>query len=154
MRNLYRKLVLFYVGFSTYVTIEVLFHARLRLFEMGWSYIASGLMGALAFIIIDSFNDNISFDIELPLQMVAGGLVVTLIEFIVGMVSVYIFHVHMWDYSNFKYNLYGVICPQFTFFWILLSVVAIVLADAINYYVFRDTQKPYYIIFGKRISFK
>ena len=153
MKNLLRKLVLFYVGFSTYITIEVLFHSGLKMFEMGWSYIASGIMGAAAFIILDMFNNNISWDIELQYQMIAGGIVVTLIEFLVGIISVFIFHVYMWDYSNLKFNLYGVICPQFFIFWVLLSAVAILLADAVNYYVFNEGPIPYYIIFGKKFSF-
>lgn len=152
MKELSRKIVLFYIGFSTYITIEVLFHAKMQMFELGWSYLASGLMGAAAFMIIDSFNNNISWDIELPYQMLAGGLVVTLIEFLVGMISVYIFHVKMWDYSNMRFNLYGVICPQFTIFWVLLSAIAIVLADMINYYVFGEGPKPYYIICGKKFE--
>ena len=153
MKNILRRLVLFYVGFSTYITIEVLFHSRMRMFEMGWSYIASGIMGAAAFMILDMFNNNISWDIELQYQMIVSGIVVTLIEFLVGIVSVFVFHVHMWDYSNLKFNLYGVICPQFFIFWVLLSAIAILLADVINYYVFNEGPRPYYIIFGKKFSF-
>lgn len=153
MKSLLRKLVLFYIGFSTYITIEVLFHSKIRLFEMGWSYIASGMMGAAAFMILDMFNNKVSWDIELQYQMIVGGVVVTLIEFLVGIISVFVFHVHMWDYSNLKYNLYGIICPQFFIFWVLLSAVAILLADIINYYVFAEGPRPYYIIFGKKFSF-
>lgn len=151
MNSLARKIVLFYVGFSTYIMIEVMFHSKMSLFEPGWSYIASGLMGATAFMIIDSFNNSISWDIEFIIQMVLGGVVVTFIEFIVGLVSVFIFHSRMWDYSDMPMNLYGIICPQFTIFWILLSAIAIILGDIINFFIFQEGPHPYYIFFGKKI---
>ena len=153
MKNILRKLVLFYTGFSTYITIEVLFHSKLTLFGAGWSFIASGIMGALAFILIDDINNHISWDIQLPIQMVLGGLIITLIEFIMGCISLYGFNVRMWDYINLPFNVLGIICLYFSIAWIFLSLIAIVLADVINYYVFKEGPLPYYYIFNKKISF-
>lgn len=55
----------------------------------------------------------------------------------------------MWDYGNLPLNFDGVICLPFSLLWILLSIVGIFVADAINYYVFEDTTLPHYILFGK-----
>lgn len=32
-------------------------------------------------------------------------------------------HVKLWDYSDEKFNIQGIICPKFTFFWYLLSAI-------------------------------
>ena len=60
----------------------------------------------------------------------------------------------MWDYSNIPLNFDGVICLPFSALWLLLSVVAIFLADSINYYVFGDTVLPHYAIGDIVIVFK
>jgi len=52
-------------------------------------------------------------------------------------------------------NLDGVICLPFSAIWLILSIGAVFLADAINYYVFAELPIPHYYIFGyKFLSFK
>jgi uncharacterized membrane protein len=53
----------------------------------------------------------------------------------------------MWDYTNMPLNFDGVICVPFSLLWIGLSIVAVIVADCINYYA----PKPSYWLFGKRI---
>lgn len=57
----------------------------------------------------------------------------------------------MWDYSNVPLNFDGVICLPFSIAWFFLSILAIFLADAINYYVLDEPQVPYYNLFGKTV---
>lgn len=57
----------------------------------------------------------------------------------------------MWDYSNLPINFDGVICLPYSLLWILVSIIGIIVADAINYYVFKIMPVPYYKLFGKTI---
>lgn len=56
---------------------------------------------------------------------VAGGLVSTLIEYLVHWFYDRIFGVSFWDYSALRGNLNARICPQFSLLWGILSAVAV-----------------------------
>lgn len=135
---------MFIVGFCLYITIEVLFR--------GYSFALMGLCGAIAFLLIDKLNSYISWDMDLILQGCIGSVIITTMELFVGLLDKYYLHINMWSYSNLPYNYQGVICLEFSLIWILISIVAVLLADAINYYVFNTPDfQPYYKVFGKKI---
>lgn len=48
-------------------------------------------------------------------------LAMTLLEYIVGLISLKGFHLRLWDYSRQWGNIQGLICPLFTLFWGILS---------------------------------
>lgn len=52
-------------------------------------------------------------------------------------------------YSNMPLNFDGVICLPFSLAWVVLSWVAVFVADAITYYAFEELPVPYYKLFGK-----
>ena len=138
----YKTIVLFLVGYCAYIAIEVTFR--------GFSYPLMGVCSGIAIVLLDKINDNISWDVDLLLQGVCGSALITLFELIIGEI-----HLHtgllpaMWDYSNVPLNYHGIICLPFSLLWVALSILAIFLADAINYYVFETiSEPPYYRIFG------
>ena len=135
MNNLIKHLILFYIGFTSYITIETLFR--------GYSYALMGVIGAICFILIDKINDYISWDMDLLVQSIIGSAIATLFELIFGLLLLR-FDIRMWDYSNNWMNYKGVICLKFSFLWILLSMVAIVFADCINYYILNSGDRPVY----------
>ena len=47
----------------------------------------------------------------------------TLVEYIAGIIFVKGMHIKLWDYSNEKGNIQGVICPKFTIIWGVLSLL-------------------------------
>lgn len=146
-KNYLRQLILFIFGFCIYITIEVCFR--------GYSYPLMGLCGGLALIILDSLNNKISWDMDLILQATIGSIVVTLMELIIGEAFLYLNLSPMWDYSNVPFNYHGVICLPFSIAWLLISIVGIFIADAVNYYIFEDLPVPYYKVLGKTcIRFK
>lgn len=55
--------------------------------------------------------------------IIVMGLLMTLIEYIAGLIFIKGMHIKLWDYSNKKGNIQGIICPQFTVIWILLAGV-------------------------------
>lgn len=109
-----------------------------------------GLCGGLLVLLIDPINNRISWDVDLIVQGAIGSAMITSMEFVIGKLS----PVQMWDYSNLPLNIDGIICLPFSLIWIVLSIVAIFVADAINYYVFDEEPVPYYHILGRTVQFK
>lgn len=133
---------MFIIGFMAYITIEVIYR--------GYSFPLMGVLGGITFILIDQINERYSWDIELPFQAILGGIYATIMELIYGLLDTYYWGYNMWDYGDEWLNFIGIICPKFSIYWIMLSLFAVLTADFINYCIFRDTQVPYYIIFGKK----
>lgn len=50
-------------------------------------------------------------------------LVMTLLEYIAGLIFIIGMKVKLWDYSNEKFNLQGIICLKFSIYWAILGAV-------------------------------
>ncbi len=143
-KSLFKTILLFLIGFCTYITIEVCFR--------GYSYILMGCCGGLIILILDKINDVISWNTDLIIQGLCGSALTTLLELIIGEIALHTELIPvMWDYSNMPINFDGVICLPFSILWFFISLIAIFIADAINYYVLNEPQVPYYNLFGKTI---
>ncbi len=142
MKDLFRESILFLIGGFIYVMIEII--------GRGFSHWSMFIVGGLCFIIIGLLNEYYTWDIEFPLQMLYGCIVITLLEFISGYIVNIQLHWNVWDYHDRFMNLYGQICLYNSCLWYLLSAVAIVLDDVIRWKCFHE-QKPKYKFFGKII---
>ena len=78
-------------------------------------------------------------------QMIICGLMITGVEFIVGMIVNRQMHLNVWDYSGQQYNFKGQVCLLYTNLWILLSCPVIVLHDYMEY-ILLGSQLPNYKI--------
>ena len=72
-------------------------------------------------------------------------LIMIVLEFVAGIIFVKGFKVRLWDYSNMKGNIQGVICPLFNFIWF---VVAIIYYYGINPFVYSGFNLLYAFFFG------
>lgn len=144
MESSLKTVTLFYIGFTSYITLEVLFR--------GHSYFLMGLVGALCFLINDKINDCISWDLDLFVQGIIGSCVVTSFELLVGELDRHFLHIGMWDYSDMPFNFDGVVCLTFSILWIFVSIYGIILSDIINYYFLDYGTAPYYRVFGYKIA--
>lgn len=131
---------MFTFGFMAYITIEVCYK--------GSSHWIMGLCGGLVFVLLDKINDKISWDTDILIQGIMGSAFITFLEFIIGEMSLHGLIQPMWNYANLPLNYKGIICLPFSIIWIGLSIIAIVVADYINYYIFDDNTVPYYKLFG------
>ncbi|MBE7057482.1 MAG: hypothetical protein E7387_00055 [Ruminococcaceae bacterium] len=59
------------------------------------------------------------------ITMIVGGLVATLVEYILHYIYQEWLGVMIWDYSDVSYNINGRICLTFTFFWCILSGILV-----------------------------
>lgn len=141
MSRAIKTIILFAIGFCSYITLEVLFR--------GFSFPLMGVCGGISILVLDKINDNISWNVDLLLQGIIGSIFISGLEFIIGTLSLTGYLPLMWDYSTIPLNYRGIVCLPFSALWVFLSIIAIFIADAYNYYVLEQTQCPYYILFGK-----
>lgn len=140
-KQIIKNCILFLIGFCTYITMEVLFR--------GYSYPLMGIAGGISLILIGGINNYISWEIPLFYQSIIGSSIVTFIELIIGLIDKFFLHIGMWDYSNIPLNFMGIICVPFSIAWIGISLIAIIVSDAFEYYVIHEKVRPYYkSIFG------
>ena len=131
-----KDFILFVIGGLAYYIVELLYR--------GHSHYSMFVVGGLCFLLIGSLNEYV-FTWKMPLnsQMTISAWLITLFEFIFGMLLNTTFGFGVWDYSDQPYNLFGQVCLLYTCFWYLLSLPAILLDDLLRDKWFGDTRKPY-----------
>jgi len=50
-------------------------------------------------------------------------VLMTVIEYIAGIVGLKVMKVRLWDYTDERWNIQGIICPKFSFFWGVLGAL-------------------------------
>lgn len=96
-------------------------------------------IGTLMLYGISNINFMIdNYIINIILKILLIGISMTLIEFIFGIISLKLLKIRLWDYSKHKGNVLGVICPLYSFYWLVIGclyyfVFNPVLVDAINF---------------------
>lgn len=48
---------------------------------------------------------------------------ITVMEYVAGLIFIKGMHIKLWDYSACWGNINGIVCPQYSFYWILLSAL-------------------------------
>lgn len=135
-RRLFKNCFLFAIGGGAFYLFEVL--------SRGYSHFLMWVVGGLCFLFIGQINEReLTQNLPLLLQMAIGAIGITLIELIAGLILNIWLKMHIWNYSNLPGNLWGQICPQYTFIWFLLSGIAILLDDYIRHWFF-GKEKPKY----------
>lgn len=134
--------LLFMIGGFAYGGIEILFR--------GYSHISMFIAGGICFILMGILNEVEDWDLSLISQMAISAGMITLVEFITGLIVNVWLKLGVWDYSELPYNIMGQISPTFTIIWFFLSLFGIVLDDILRYYIFRE-EKPRYRLFRKRL---
>lgn len=77
--------------------------------------------------------------------MAISAILITVLEFITGVIVNLWLQLDVWDYSTLPYNVLGQICLPYTAIWFFLSLVCIFLDDWIRVELF-DEKKPRYSI--------
>lgn len=138
MKQIIKEPILFCVGGMAYNVVEVLYR--------GYTHWTMFVVGGLCFVLIGLINEIFSWETALWKQMLIGGTVITVVEFVSGCVVNLLLGWNVWDYSQLPLNVLGQICVPFYFVWVLLSLVGIVLDDMIRWKCFGE-DKPRYKIF-------
>lgn len=130
--------ILFICGGLLYAVIELLFR--------GFTHYSMIIVGGICFLLIDGINEVLPEDTAITSQMIFSAIIITLIEFIAGVILNLWLKLNIWDYSHLPYNLLGQICLIFTVAWFFLSAAGILLGDLLRHYLFKKPRKRYKIL--------
>lgn len=83
----------------------------------------------------------------IPILLMTLGMIS--LEFIAGIIFVNGFKVRLWDYTNMRGNIKGVICPQFNLIWF---AVAVIFYYGINPFVYDFSNNAYLFMFGSTVD--
>lgn len=137
-RHVLKEIILAIIGGLIYILIELIWR--------GHTHISMFILGGICFVAIGLINELFSWELGLVWQSVIGAVIVTVLEFITGLVVNIWLGLGVWDYSNMPFNLLGQICLPFAFAWVALSAIAIVLDDYLRYWMFGEEKPRYKLI--------
>lgn len=142
MKNkLIKPLTLFVCGGFSYILIELIYR--------GYSHWSMFILGGILFIEIGGLNELFNWDMSLIFQGVIGSIIITISEFVAGVILNLWLNLSVWDYSNMPLNIMGQVCLPFSLCWIIVAIAAIILDDFLRYWLFNE-EYPHYIIFKRR----
>lgn len=139
MRKL-KPLVLFIVGGSIYYLIEFIYKTFISGGILHWSMF---LLGGLCFLIIGALNEKLPWEMSIIKQGLIGAIIVTVLEFVFGIILNTILKLNIWDYSHLPLNIMGQVCLPFAIAWFFLAIIAIMLDDYLRWKWFGEN-KPHY----------
>lgn len=114
-------LTVFLLGGSAYGAIELMWRGHTH-----WTMMLAGGICFTAMYFIASRSR-----LPRPQQYILCAGVVTMVEFIIGIIVNRRLGWNVWDYSDRRFNLQGQICLRYTLYWLALSVPACGLARAL-----------------------
>ena len=78
--------------------------------------------GVVVLYIISNIYLNIQNQFwDIVIRIIAIGIMMTLIEFIAGLIFIKGMGLKLWDYSNNFGNIMGIICPAFSLIWLVVG---------------------------------
>ena len=82
-----------------------------------------GLWGMYFVSMLSSVNMTGNEAADAVIILVTMAVVMTLIEYIAGLIFIKGMNLKLWDYTEMKGNIQGIICPQFSIIWGLLGCI-------------------------------
>ncbi len=130
--------VLFIAGGCVYYLLELI--------SRGHSHWTMAVLGGVCFILVGGINEFFPWNMPLSLQGVIGAAIITVLEFISGVILNLWLGLRIWDYSNLPFNVLGQISLLFSLLWIPLAMFAVIMDDWLRYKLFGE-ECPKYKIF-------
>ena len=126
-----------YGGFIYYV-IELIWR--------GYSYDQMFVVGGLCFLLLGVINNYLPWEMGLLWQALIGAGIITIVEFISGVILNIWLKLNIWDYTGTPLNLLGQICLPYFFAWIGLSVFGIFVDDYLRWKLYGEDKPGYKIL--------
>ena len=122
----------FFVGAILYSTIEIIWRGRTH-----WTM---AVLGGIVYMILNSISIRAQ-GMSIAVKSIIGSGVITLLEFLVGLVLNVKMGLKIWNYENIGYNILGQICPKYTVYWFMLCMVAFIIIGIRNKVIMIYTSK-------------
>ena len=140
IKSLIKYIVLFLFGGMVYYLIEILWR--------GYSHWTMIILGGLCFVAVGLINNILPWNMVIELQALIGAVLITSLEFIVGLIVNVNLGWDIWNYSNVPFNFLGQICLPFSLLWYMLSIIVIFTDDYIRHIFFNEKKPVYKSIFN------
>lgn len=115
-RTVRKNSLLFLAGSGLYPLLEVLWR--------GYSHASMALAGGVCLLLINAVCCEKMKRRSLPARCAIGSLIITVVEFLFGLLVNRVLHLHVWDYSALPLNIMGQICLPFSLIWFVLTIPA------------------------------
>ena len=102
----------FLMGYFIYSLIEII--------NRGYTHWTMAPTGGFVLAILYAVNSRRTM--TLIKSCFIGAVIITSIEFTVGVFDNIIMRWNVWDYSDMPFNILGQICPHFSLYWFLLCI--------------------------------
>ena len=113
MNNYLCDFASFNFGYAAYSAIELSFRK--------YTHYSMGIAGGVCFLSIHKIYKKYK-SLSLFKKCVIGSMVITLTEFIFGIIFNKILKKNVWDYSQMPFNIMGQVCPLFSVLWAFLCI--------------------------------
>ncbi len=142
--SIIRLITLWSVGAMTYGLLEIL--------SRGFTHISMGILGGICFIIIDVVNTRASIIKRLSVRMLLCAFIITVLEFITGIIVNVWLRLAVWDYSEVPMNFCGQICLYYCVVWYLISYFGAFMSLTVRQLIFREDRIRFALPVLKRKS--
>ncbi|MBQ7400111.1 MAG: hypothetical protein IJW06_06615 [Clostridia bacterium] len=89
----------------------------------GYTHPTMFLLGGVCLLGLYELERRFS-SLPLAFRCISGGIFITSLELVTGIMVNTVFGMGVWDYSDMPLNLFGQICPQFFVAWVFLCIPA------------------------------
>ena len=120
-------------------------YSLIEIAARGYTHWTMFLLGGICFLGVGLLNEVFPRETPLLWQSLAGGVFITVCEFVTGAIVNIELGWNVWDYSHKPFSYMGQICLENSLYWVLLSVVAIILDDFLRHRLFGG-KKPSYTL--------
>lgn len=117
----------FFVCFSIGAIYYPLFEVAWR----GYTHFSMAILGGLCFSFIYFINEK-KKKRHFLLRALYCSLAISASELACGIFLNVILDLRIWDYSKEPFNLFGQICPYYSFVWFLLSIICFPVCNALS----------------------
>lgn len=113
MKKLRNYLKIYSIGAVGYSLLEILWR--------GYTHWTMGIVGGICFSIIYKINCVFKKS-KTVVKCLLGSGAITAIEFLSGVVINIVLKWNVWDYSRFRFNIKGQVCPMYSALWFVLCM--------------------------------
>lgn len=111
--------MIFFIGGICYGLLEVVYR--------GHTHPSMVVAGGICFTVIVLLDNMLRDRVNILLLALLGGVVITCVELVFGLIFNVWFKMAVWDYSSAPFNLYGQVCLPFSLLWVAVSLFAIII---------------------------
>ena len=120
------------IGTRAFVFLTGCFvYSLLEVSSRGFTHWTMTLTGGIILTILYEMFTHLK-NIPLWQKCILGSLIITAVEFTVGVIVNIIFGWNVWNYSDMPLNILGQICLPFTVLWFFLCIPAAFVCNAIQ----------------------